>query len=169
MDLVVYPEGIATWRNRVCECAIGRGGIRADKREGDGATPAGTWRLLQLFYRPDRLAAPHGILPATALTQADGWCDDPAHADYNRHVMLPHPARCERMWRDDRLYDIVATTDHNTGPAVPGAGSAIFVHVAGGPDFPPTEGCVAFARKHLVEILENWTADDRLVVVAPDG
>lgn len=165
MDLIVSSDGIAVFGAGQYRCAVGRGGIRADKREGDGASPVGRFRLEDVFYRPDRLGAPATTLPVAPLRETDGWCDDPAHPDYNRKVALPHPARCERLWRDDALYDIVVATDHNTGPAVPGAGSAIFVHVAGGPDYPPTEGCVAFALPDLRTILAAWTAADRLVIV----
>ena len=164
MDLIVSPNGEAVFGAGRYRCAVGRGGIRTDKREGDGASPAGRFRLLDVLYRPDRTAAPATSLPVARLGDTDGWCDDPAHPDYNRKVALPHPARCERLWRDDRLYDIVVATDHNTGPAVPGAGSAIFVHVAGGPDYPPTEGCIAFGPQDLRDILAAWTAADRLVI-----
>ncbi|MEE8188307.1 MAG: hypothetical protein V3T80_03780, partial [Kiloniellales bacterium] len=61
MDLIVTRDGTA-WRAsfgaRVCSCAIGRGGVAADKHEGDGATPAGCWPLRRVLFRPDRLRAP---------------------------------------------------------------------------------------------------------------
>ena len=79
--LVVSADGRAAWRGRTLRCALGRGGIRADKREGDGATPTGVYRLLRVLYRHDRRAAPATALPAAPLAPADGWCDDPAHPD----------------------------------------------------------------------------------------
>ncbi|MEX2454272.1 MAG: L,D-transpeptidase family protein [Rhodospirillaceae bacterium] len=161
--LIVSADGRALWRGRRYRCAIGSGAIRADKREGDGATPAGRYRLIRVLYRADRGPAPATILPVAALDPADGWCDEPADPDYNRPVRLPHRARGETLWRDDRLYDLLAVTDHNAEPAVPGAGSAIFVHVAR-PDYGPTRGCVAFAPDDLRKILAEWTEEDRLVV-----
>lgn len=122
-------------------------------------------RLAEVFYRPDRVQRPATALPVAPLEPSFGWCDDPDHADYNRRVALPHPARCERMWRDDGLYDVVAVTDHNRDPVVPGAGSAVFVHVAGD-GYPPTEGCVAFAESDLREILSRWCPEDRIVAAA---
>lgn len=168
MDLIVSAAGIARFGKLECRCALGRGGVRVDKREGDGTTPAGHFALTEVFYRPDRRAAPSTALSVTALSETDGWCDDPTHPDYNRRVRLPHPARHERMWRDDGLYDAVAVTDHNSNPVVPGAGSGIFVHVAGGPDYPPTEGCVAFAMGDLLEILAGWDGG-QVVILAPGG
>ena len=155
----------ATYRGRQYACAVGRTGITADKAEGDGASPAGRYRLVRVHYRPDRGHAPQTALDRSALAQTDGWCDDPGHADYNRAVDLPHPASCETMWREDGLYDIVVITDHNSEPVVAGDGSGIFVHVAGGPDYPPTRGCVAFAAEDLKHILKEWDPkEDRLVI-----
>lgn len=165
MSLIVSVDGTAVWRNASCRCAVGRGGVRANKREGDGATPEGSFPLLEVLYRKDRLDLPNTRLRAAALASEDGWCDDPRHPAYNTKVKLPHPAGCEALWRDDGLYDLMAITGHNADPVVPGAGSAIFVHVAGA-GYPPTEGCVAFALPDLQRILSDWLPADRLVVQA---
>jgi len=135
-------------------CALGRSGITRFKREGDGATPAGTFELLSVFYRSDRGQRPQTILSADPIQPDDGWCDDPAHPRYNRLVSLPFPASHERMWRDDRLYDIVVVLDCNYAPAVKGRGSAIFFHIAR-EDYRPTEGCVAIAPNHMRLVLET--------------
>jgi L,D-peptidoglycan transpeptidase YkuD (ErfK/YbiS/YcfS/YnhG family) len=165
MNLVVHQDGSAVWRGARLRCAVGRAGIRRDKREGDGATPAGIFALRRVLYRPDRLARPRTILPVTPIDPADGWCDAPEDAAYNRQVRLPHASSAERLWRDDRLYDLVAVTSHNSEPPVAGLGSAIFVHLAR-PDFAPTEGCVAFALADLRRVLAGWRPDDRLEAVA---
>ena len=167
MDLVVKPDGTASYGNRTYRCAIGRGGISTNKKEGDGASPAGRYRLIRALYRGDRLGLPRTNIPLSAIAESDGWCDDPADTAYNTQVTLPYPASCETLTRDDRLYDIVVVTDHNSDPVFAGAGSAIFVHVAGGTDYPPTEGCVAFSEADLREILDLWTqSKDRLVIDA---
>ena len=165
MNLIVSADGTAIWRNAACRCAIGRGGVRAYKQEGDGATPEGTFPLLGVLYRQDRLALPNTRLRASALAPEDGWCDDPRHPAYNTKVELPHPAGCEALWRNDGRYDLIAVTGYNANPVVPGIGSAIFVHVAGS-GYPPTEGCVAFALPDLQRILSDWLPKDRLVIVA---
>lgn len=145
-------------------CAIGKGGIVAEKKEGDGGTPVGSHRLLEILYRPDRIEGlPTTALPIRPLSPSDGWCDDPTHADYNAAIQLPHPARHERLWRDDHVYDVIIVTDQNMSPIVPGAGSAIFVHLAR-EGFVPTEGCVAFKRDDLLLILSLVTSESRLVV-----
>ncbi len=134
-------------------CALGRSGIRNPKREGDGATPAGQFPLREVRYRPDHLPGPpQSALPVVASKPTDGWCDDPADPNYNRLVQLPYPHSAERMWRDDQLYDVLAVIGYNDAPPVPGAGSAIFLHVMR-PDGGPTSGCIALARDHLLAVL----------------
>lgn len=127
---------------RVFDCALGKTGITARKREGDGATPAGSYTLLGGFFRADRLARPETLLPLRPTDPLDGWCDDAADARYNRPVRLPLAASHEALWRTDRLYDIVVVLDQNISPRIPGGGSAIFFHIAA-PGFSPTEGCIA--------------------------
>ena len=168
MDLIVSADGTARYGGRGYRCAIGRGGIRADKKEGDGASPAGSYSLIRGLYRQDRMDVPDTMLTMTPILERDGWCDAPDDPAYNRQVTLPYPASCENLYREDRLYDLVIVTDHNAAPVVAGAGSAIFVHVAGGPDYPPTEGCIAFDANDLLDIVARWEPQaDRLVINDP--
>ena len=165
MDLIVSETGKAHFGDVVYHCAIGRGGIRPNKTEGDGVSPAGCFTLSRVMYRQDRLNEPNTILPLQPIKACDGWCDAPEDPAYNSQITLPYPASCERMFREDRLYDIIVVTDHNTNPVVPYAGSAVFVHVAGGPKYPPTKGCIAFALEDLLDILAVWNPEtDRLVI-----
>lgn len=144
-------------------CAIGRAGIRSDKREGDGTTPTGTFPLRRVFYRPDRVPRPATGLPVEALSPADGWCDDPEDAAYNRLVRLPYGTSAERLWRDDHLYDIIVVIGHNDDPVVPGRGSAIFLHVAG-PGLAPTEGCIALEEPQLTALLAELGPGDEIEI-----
>lgn len=132
--------------------AIGRSGVRALKREGDGASPRGIWRVTRAFYRPDRMSRPCAAIPLTPLRPRFGWCDAPADRNYNRLVPLPYPASAEQLWRDDALYDLVLVLLYNLSPRSKGRGSAIFVHIAR-PDFAPTAGCIALKREHLLRLL----------------
>ncbi len=133
--------------------ACGRAGVTTRKHEGDGATPAGLLKLRRVLYRADRQPIPRTALPREPIGPDDGWCDDPAHTDYNRPIRLPHPARHERLWRDDALYDIVGVLGWNDAPVQRDRGSAIFLHVAR-PDLAPTEGCVALPLAELRHLLE---------------
>ena len=165
MRLTAFADGRLISDLGEVRAAFGRGGVvKADaKREGDGATPLGTWPLLRVLYRPDRLQAPKTALPVAALAPEDGWCDDPADAAYNRPVTHPYPASAERMWREDGLYDVVVVLAHNDAPPLPGLGSAIFLHCAR-PDYAPTEGCVAIARDDLLAVLRGAKPGDALEI-----
>lgn len=125
-------------------CALGRSGMVSVKREGDGGTPIGTFRLLYGYFRADRGALPSSRLPMSPIGGHDGWCDAVGDRNYNRPVQLPYPESHERMRRDDRLYDVVIVMDHNITSRMSLGGSAIFFHIAK-PDYPPTEGCVAIS------------------------
>jgi len=139
--------GRLEWR-----AVLGRGGVRSDKVEGDGATPRALLPLRRVFYRADRGPAPRTTVPIEPIAPFDGWCDDPVHRDYNRAVTLPHDGRHEALWRDNGLYDIVGVLGWNDAPVVRDRGSAIFLHVAR-PEYAPTEGCIALALPDLRALL----------------
>ncbi|WP_119302537.1 L,D-transpeptidase family protein [Dongia deserti] len=170
MDLIVEAKlgetrGLARLGDRTFPCALGRSGLIANKREGDGGTPIGRFPFRRLLYRADRVPHIETRLPARHIEPADGWCDDPASPDYNRMVHLPHPARHEELWRDDHLYDLIVVIGHNDDPIVPGAGSAVFVHVARD-DWGPTAGCIAFRREDLLAILAQVRVGDAVRIQA---
>jgi L,D-peptidoglycan transpeptidase YkuD (ErfK/YbiS/YcfS/YnhG family) len=144
-------------------CALGSSGIVAVKREGDGATPAGRWPLLRVLYRPDRFAPPLTALPLSVIRPEDAWCDDPADAAYNRPVTLPYRSSAEAMWRPDHLYDLVVVLGHNDDPVIPGAGSAIFLHLSR-PTYEPTAGCVAVNLPDMIEILRHSTPSTEMLI-----
>jgi L,D-peptidoglycan transpeptidase YkuD (ErfK/YbiS/YcfS/YnhG family) len=147
-----YRDGRLLWPGGEARAAIGRAGVAEHKVEGDGATPAGRFPLVRAFYRDDRVAAPCTRLPLRAITPSDAWVDDPADRNYNRLVRLPYPGHTEAMWLSDPVYDLIVVIGYNTAPVVPGAGSAIFFHVARD-DFAPTAGCIAVAKPVLIGLL----------------
>jgi len=128
--------------------ALGRGGIRANKREGDGGTPKGAFRLLRLWWRADRHSRPRTLLPVRRITPDVAWCEEPHDRRYNQPFRRAADTAGDRLWRDDQLYDFIIEIDHNTRPRVAGRGSAVFIHVAR-PGFRPTAGCVAMTLPRL--------------------
>lgn len=140
----------------VIPCALGAGGIVGDKREGDGGSPRGRFRLRGGAYRPDHLKIrPRTLLPLRATRPDDGWCDESRDRRYNRPIRLPAPGvSAESMWRGDGLYDVVIDLDYNRAPIRKGRGSAIFLHIARD-GYRPTEGCVALARADLLRLLRR--------------
>jgi L,D-peptidoglycan transpeptidase YkuD (ErfK/YbiS/YcfS/YnhG family) len=116
-----------------------------------------------VFYRADRIGRPATKLPCTAIAPEDGWCDAPADPAYNRKIRLPYKASAETLWRDDTLYDIVVVLGHNDDPVVPGAGSAIFLHLARD-DGGPTEGCIGVARPLALALVAALDVNDRICI-----
>lgn len=166
-DLVVGKWG-ARFLGRGFACAVGRGGIGEKLSEGDGVTPAGRHRIEAVWHRPDRAPAARvagaaaAAFAARVITPRIGWSDDPADPGYNGPIRRPHVFSHERLARPDPLYDLVAVLDWNRTPAIPGRGSAIFLHVWRSKRY-PTEGCIAFARADLAWILARWTLQSRVV------
>jgi L,D-peptidoglycan transpeptidase YkuD (ErfK/YbiS/YcfS/YnhG family) len=137
---------------RPIKVAIGRGGIKANKREGDGATPAGRYRLVRLWWRADRMPRPRTMLPARPIIAAAGWCEDPSDRRYNRPIRMSAGQPGDRLRRADTLYDLVIEIDHNQRPRIAGRGSAVFIHVARA-DMTPTAGCVSMPAATLKRLL----------------
>lgn len=161
-DIVVTGMG-ARFLNRRLACSVGRGGVvpPGAKREGDGATPAGIHRIVGMLFRPDRMARPAGW--AQPIGPPDLWSDDPADGEYNRMVRAPHRFGHERLRRGDPMYDLILITDWNWPEAVPGRGSAIFVHQWRRPGA-ATAGCVALARRDLLWLARRVGPGARLVI-----
>jgi len=161
MLIRVFANNILRYGGAQYRCALGRGGIRMDKREGDGATPVGRYPLKKLYVRRDRMGIVKSALPIHDIRPDDGWCDDPSRPEYNTLVKLPFTGSFEHMYRDDHVYDLVIEIGHNDAPPTPGLGSAVFIHIAK-PDYAPTEGCIALAKDDLVKLLADWSTDSEI-------
>src|SRR3954462_242157 len=154
----VLRAGPLTW-----PVALGRGGILANKREGDGGTPRGTFRPVRLWWRADRHPRPATALPVRRITAIDAWCEDPADRRYNRAVPLSGGETGDRLRRTDHLYDFIIEIDHNTRPRVAGRGSAVFLHLACD-NFGPTAGCVAMTKSAMLQLLRRLGPRTRIII-----
>ena len=135
----------------------------ANKREGDGGTPRGTFRPVRLWWRADRHPRPRTFLPVRAIGPEDAWCEEPTDRHYNQPVRLGLDRRGDRLRRDDHLYDFIVEIDHNTAPRIAGRGSAVFLHLAR-ENFGPTAGCVAMTRRAMLRLLKNLGPDTRIMI-----
>jgi L,D-peptidoglycan transpeptidase YkuD (ErfK/YbiS/YcfS/YnhG family) len=143
--------------------ALGRGGILANKREGDGATPRGIFRLTRSWWRADRVRRPATLLPSRRIGVRDAWCEDPEDRRYNRHITISSDQAGDRLRRDDQLYDLIIETDHNTRPRIARRGSAVFIHISR-PGLAPTAGCVAMPKDRLRQLLRRIGPKTRIIV-----
>lgn len=156
-------RGTTSMAGATLPCSLGRSGRRARKREGDGATPIGSWTLSEVLYRADCARRPRTALPVRALRPNDGWCDASGDRNYNRKIQHPYPVSAERLWRQDHVYDLIVVLSHNRLPRLQGLGSAVFLHLAR-PGYPPTEGCIAMSERDLRRLLAVANRRTRLVV-----
>ena len=147
----------------VVPCAIGRNGLTRHKREGDGRTPAGTFALLEGYFRADRLQRVQSPARMQAIRRCDGWCDDPLSGQYNRKVTLPFAASHEELSRMDGAYDFVVVLDHNQRPRTKGQGSAIFFHLANS-SLGGTAGCVAIGLPAMRRLLPRLGRHCRITI-----
>ncbi len=152
-------------------CALGRSGIvPADqKTEGDGATPAGTWPVRELFYREGRVLLPSKLaFTPQIITNTMVWTDEPEHPQFAYNQLsersveeaVEHP---ERLMRKDSLYDIILPLGYNDDPAVAGKGSAIFWHVSQN-FINPTAGCIAMNKSDLLQVLPLLTPESTVTI-----
>lgn len=153
----VPTQGLIQAGSSVFACALGRSGIAAIKREGDGATPMARMRLISGYFRRDHVARGSTRLSLTAIRADLGWCEVPGDRNYNRPVRMPYGAAHETMRRDDHLYDVCIVLDWNVRRRVQGNGSAIFFHLAR-PDHTPTQGCVAVSLRVMQRLLPRLTS-----------
>jgi len=159
-DMVLTSFGLR-FQGVTYPCTHGKGGIRTNKTEGDGATPRGVHQIVGMLYRPDRIVRPASW--AIPIRPRDLWSDDVAAQDYNLKVKAPYPYSHERLRRADPLYDLVILTDWNWPRAIPGYGSAIFIHQWRRPGY-PTEGCIALRRDHLGRVAAGIRQKTKLIV-----
>ncbi len=156
---------LRTWR-RVDGCwvaaggphvaRLGRNGLSANRREGDGTTPIGTFPIGRTMYgnAPD----PGVRFAYRRLRCGDWWDEDPRSPTYNsfQHVACgtkpPFAGGSEGMWQQPRPYPFLAVIEYNMRPVVPGRGSGIFLHAQTGG---PTIGCVSLRRDRLAAVL-RW-------------
>lgn len=147
-------RGVLIAGSQTFPVALGRGGILANKFEGDGATPRGRFRLLRLWWNPERGLRPATRLPIRRIGPCDAWCEDPEDRRYNRAVKTAPGGEGDRLARADHLYDLIIEIDHNARPRIARRGSAVFIHVAR-PGLTPTAGCVAMPKPRLFRLLRR--------------
>jgi L,D-peptidoglycan transpeptidase YkuD (ErfK/YbiS/YcfS/YnhG family) len=159
---------LRTWRRAATGCwvaaggpyaaRVGSNGLRENRREGDGTTPTGTFRLGPVMYG---IAPNPGVrYPYRRLRCGDWWVEDPRSPFYNtfRHVPCgqtpPFRTTTPDMSKETKAFPHLAVVEFNMRPVVPGRGSGIFLHAQTGG---PTAGCISLRRAELVQVL-RWLA-----------
>ena len=133
------------------KCSIGKNGLKK-KFEGDMRTPVGTFSLGPVYFRGDRIDKPDTKLKTLKINKQMGWCDDPDNINYNKEIKLIKKIKAEKLFRKDKIYDIVVVINYNTQRIVKNKGSAIFIHVTN--NYRTTKGCIALSLNDLEILLK---------------
>ena len=134
------------------KCCIGKKGLKAEKVEGDLATPKGTYLLKKLYYRSDKFKKIKTSLPKIKIRKNMGWCNDPKNRFYNSLIKIRKKVKHEKMYRKDRKYDLVIAIDYNLKKPIPFKGSAVFIHLT--QNYKPTAGCIALSKNDMLVLLK---------------
>ena len=146
------------------KCAIGKSGISAYKREGDGCTPKGIFKFKCIFYRKDKISKIKTKLKKIVIKKNMGWCDDPKSKFYNKLIKFPFKFRAEKLFLSKNIYDLVLVINYNMNPIVKNKGSAIFLHIAT-KNFSPTKGCLAISKQNLKILLKKINTKTKIFIL----
>ena len=152
--IIINKSGLIKYKNFKFRCALGKAGIGEKKQEGDNVTPAGNFKIVQIYYRSDRVKKISSKLRAIEITKNMGWCDDPNSKNYNQLINLPSRYGHEKLFKKNNIYDIIVVLNYNMKPVIKNKGSAIFIHVAK-KTYQPTQGCIALKKNDLLKLLSN--------------
>ena len=99
-------------------CCIGKKGIKRNKIEGDKSTPSGTFKLGDVYYRPDRVQKPHTKLKCKKIKKKMGWCNDQFNKFYNKEIQLNKKIKHEKLFRKDYKYNYFIVIHYNYPKAI---------------------------------------------------
>jgi L,D-peptidoglycan transpeptidase YkuD (ErfK/YbiS/YcfS/YnhG family) len=150
--IIVRNNGYLEYKNFKFRCALGKAGIKTKIHEGDNITPKGTYKILNIYYRKDRIKKIKSLIKKIKINKEMGWCDDTNSKYYNKKIKLPSKLHHENLYRKDNIYDIVCVINYNINPTLKNKGSAIFLHVTKR-KYQRTKGCIALKKNHLIKLL----------------
>ncbi len=162
--IIVKESGHLTFKNLKFRCALGKAGIGKKIREGDSITPRGIFKLVKVFYRADKIKNLQTSLKKIRIKKNMGWCDDSKSKFYNKLIRLPSNFGCEKLYRSDRLYDLVVVLNYNLNPIIKNKGSAIFIHIAK-KSFKKTQGCIALNKEDLINLLSVIRKNTKIKII----
>jgi len=161
--IIVKKTGYLKYKNLKYRCALGKAGVSEKIKEGDNITPKGIFKIIKIYYRPDKIKKIKTLIKKIKIKKNMGWCDDPSSHFYNRQIKLPTKCGHERLYRNDNLYNLIAVLDYNTNPIIKNKGSAIFLHVAKN-KYQKTKGCIALKKEHLIKIISKIKKNTKIKI-----
>ena len=162
--IIINKSGYLKYKNLKFRCALGKAGIRIKKKEGDNITPKGTYKIIRIYCRKDRIRQVKSRIKIYKINKKIGWCDDPRSEKYNQLIKLPNKFRHEKFYRKDHLYDLIIVLNYNMRPVIKNKGSAIFIHLAKR-NYYPTKGCIALSKNNLLMILNKINKNTKIEIL----
>ena len=150
--IIINKSGFIRYKNLKFKCTLGKAGVGEKKIEGDNITPIGIYRILNIYYRKDRIKNLNTKFKINQITKNMGWCDDPKSKKYNQLIKIPSNYSHEKLYKRDNVYDLIAVLDYNKNPTIKNKGSAIFVHLTKNYK-KKTAGCIGLKKKNLLKLL----------------
>ncbi len=161
--IIINKSGYLKYKDIKFKCALGKSGIRKKRTEGDNITPKGTFKIIKIYYRKDKITKINSVFKLIEIKKNMGWCDDPESKKYNQLIKLPSKYRHEKLFRNDRIYDLIIVLNYNMSPVIKNKGSAIFIHIAKN-NYNKTKGCIALKKKDLIEIVSKIKRNTKIII-----
>jgi L,D-peptidoglycan transpeptidase YkuD (ErfK/YbiS/YcfS/YnhG family) len=161
--IIVNKSGQLKYKNLKFKCALGKAGIGKKNIEGDNITPKGTYRIIQIYYRKDRVKKISSSFKLNKITKSMGWCDDPSSKKYNQLIRLPTKYSHEKLYQKNNIYDLLLVIDYNMNPVVINKGSAIFIHVAK-KNYKPTAGCISLKKRDILKLIKILKLNTKILI-----
>jgi len=161
--IIINKSGLIKYKNFKFRCALGKAGIGEKKREGDNITPTGTFKMVKIYYRSDRIKKISSKFRAIKIKKNMGWCDDPNSKNYNQLINLPSRYGHEKIFKKNNIYDIIVVLNYNMKPVIKNKGSAIFIHIAK-KNYQPTQGCIALKKNDLLKLLSKISKNIKIKI-----
>ena len=161
--IIINKSGYLKYKNFICRCALGSAGVGNKKIEGDNITPKGTFKIVKIYCRKDRIKKISSKFKLIKITKNMGWCDDPKSENYNKLIKLPSKFGYEKLYRKDNLYDLILVLNYNINPTIKNKGSAIFIHIKNG-NFKKTKGCIALKKNNLLKIINLIQKNTKVII-----
>ena len=150
--IYINKSGYLKYKNLKFRCALGKAGIGKKIKEGDNITPKGTYKIIKIYYRKDRIKELVSQIKLIKIKKNMGWCDDPKSKKYNQLIYLPTKCSHEKLYRRDNIYDLILVLNYNIKPIIKNKGSAIFIHIAR-KNYKKTAGCIALEKNNLIKLI----------------
>ena len=152
MKIIVKNKDTLLYDDFKFKCSLGKRGITSNKTEGDKKTPKGTFNLGPVYYRKDRLPKIQTKIKKKIISKNLGWCDDKESKFYNKLVKINKNIKCEKLFRKNKIYDILIPIKYNMSKPIKNKGSAIFLHLTD--NYNKTLGCISVKKKDMLILLK---------------